>query len=631
MRRLLFISGLVSVMVPFLLNGATAAGGPQLPKFLKPISGTVSVDALPTSQAGAGAQPQASVAVALAPTTTSGGCADHSATNYRANQECTNQSAPGFLGRASSQNETAVAVNPMNANNVIISQNDYRNGDGACGVDFSFDGGTHWGSGLVPMNFGRGFMGAARHYWTSGGDTSVAFDSTGEAYLMCQVFVRPFPTNDEGDSVPVAGSSAFEIFRSSDGGASWSFPGNYVVKTAGAANGGLGLLDKEYMTIDAGAGSPYKDRIYVAWANYPADFSEAPIYFAYSSDHGVTWHQTGEISGFSATLCPISFAGRPAGTCNNSQFADPFVAPNGDVFVAFVNGDNCAGAFAGCPGSSGDNHSQILIVKSTDGGNTFGNPVKVGDYNELPDCLTYTGQDAFRSCVPTAPLSTKSIFRAANYPSGVAVTNQTIVVDYASYINAHSNPSNPTGGGKCRPNGFSSTTALPLYTGVGVVNGCNNDIVISTSSDGGASFSGTTTDVASLPTRNNEGSQLADQWFQWSAKTPSGDVVASYYDRQYGNDMSTGNMDFTLATPSSFVRVTDSSMPPANDFPASASVTYSTFMGDYTGLAVGSDGKAHPAWEDTRNPISTFNESADARTLTVFGFGGDIYTRSLSA
>jgi hypothetical protein len=53
-------------------------------------------------------------------------------------------------------------------------------------------------------------------------------------------------------------------------------------------------------------------------------------------------------------------------------------------------------------------------------------------------------------------------------------------------------------------------------------------------------------------------------------------------------------------------------------------------MGDYTGLAVGSDGKAHPAWEDTRNPISTFDESADARTLTPFGFGGDIYTRSLS-
>src|SRR5437773_2787416 len=277
MRRSLLIAGLVSIMVPFLFNGATATGRPPTPKFLKPISGTVAVDPLARTSALAPGQPRAAASAALAPTTTSGGCADHSATNVRANQECTNQSAPGFLGRASSQNETAVAVNPTDANNVIVSQNDYRNGDGACGVNFSLDGGTHWGSGLLPMNFGRGFMGGARHYWTSGGDTSVAFDSTGEAYLMCQVFVRPFPTNDEGDSVPVAGSSGFEIFRSSDGGASWSFPGNYVVKTAGAANGGLGLLDKEYMTIDSKASSPFKDRIYVAWANYPADFGEAPI------------------------------------------------------------------------------------------------------------------------------------------------------------------------------------------------------------------------------------------------------------------------------------------------------------------------------------------------------------------
>src|SRR6266498_3059036 len=171
MRRPLLIAGLVAVLVPFLLNGATAAGGPHLPKFLKPISGTVSVDSLAISAAGARAQPRASASIALVPTTTSGGCADHSATNYRANQECTNQSAPGFLGRASSQNETAVSVNPTNSDNVIISQNDYRNGDGACGVDFSLDGGTHWGSGLAPMNFGRGFGGGARHYWTSGGDT----------------------------------------------------------------------------------------------------------------------------------------------------------------------------------------------------------------------------------------------------------------------------------------------------------------------------------------------------------------------------------------------------------------------------------------------------------------------------
>ena len=312
MRRPLLIAGSVLVMVLFMMNGATATAA-HPPKFLKPISGTVSVETGTTPTVGAHARSAPSGAATLAPTTTSGGCADHSATNVRVNQECTNQSAPGFVGRGSSQNETAVAVNPTNANNVIVSQNDYRNGDGACGVNFSADGGTHWGSGLAPVNFGRGFEGGARHYWTSGGDTSVGFDSSGEAYLMCQLFERPSPTSDEGDQVPNAGASAFEIFRSSDGGASWSFPGNYVVKTAGAADGGLGLLDKEYMTIDSNASSPFKDRIYVAWTNYPADYSVAPIYFAYSSDHGVTWHESGEIDGSSATLCPNPLPGQLAG------------------------------------------------------------------------------------------------------------------------------------------------------------------------------------------------------------------------------------------------------------------------------------------------------------------------------
>ena len=62
----------------------------------------------------------------------------------------------------------------------------------------------------------------------------------------------------------------------------------------------------------------------------------------------------------------------------------------------------------------------MLIVKSTDGGASFGTPVKVSDYYDLPDCLTYTGQNAGRACVPTAPLSNRSIFRATNYPVGVA-------------------------------------------------------------------------------------------------------------------------------------------------------------------------------------------------------------------
>jgi hypothetical protein len=634
MRRILFTAAALAIALPFIFGAGTTAQSQGSRKLIYRISGTVAIDPVDQSVL----RHQAAPAGVIPPTTGSAGCSDHSATNVRTNQECTNQSAPGYYGRGESQNETSVAVNPTNPDNIIISQNDYRRGDATCGVNFSLDGGETWGSELAPTNFARGFLGGARHYWTSGGDTSVGFDSTGEAYLMCQVFDRPFPTNDLGDDAAF-GPSGFVILRSADGGASWSFPADYVVTTGGAVRGGLGLLDKEYMTIDNNPDSPYADRIYVAWANYPADFSIAPIYFAYSDDHGVSWHQTGGINGHSDTLCPLpTSSSSTPGDCDNSQFANPFVAPNGDVYVAFINGNNCSGVFRreGCPGPRGDNHFQILIVKSTDGGSSFSGPVKVGNYFEVPACYIYTHEAASfgRGCVPTAPISPRSVFRVANYPSGVALDDDTIVVDYASYLNRHSRQVNAVGNGHCVAQGLDFNTFLPLYDGVGVVNGCNNDIVRSVSVDGGASFTGGTTDVRNLPSVNDEnpGGQLADQWFQWTAKTPTGGIVTSYYDRKYDSDMRSGNMDFTLASGLDVidhVRVTDVSSPPSNEFPGVKG--FSTFMGDYTGLAVGSDGIAHPAWEDTRNPLYTFDLSGDARQLIFAGYGGDIYTASVPA
>ena len=86
-------------------------------------------------------------------------------------------------------------------------------------------------------------------------------------------------------------------------------------------------------------------------------------------------------------------------------------------------------------------------------------------------------------------------------------------------------------------------------------------------------------------------------------------------------------LDFTLAAGSSHIRATNSSMPPSNEFPGTNG--YSTFLGDYTGIAVGSDGVAHPAWADNRNPLFTYNEAADARVLIFAGYDEDIYTKAV--
>ena len=619
--RALPIGVVASLVLALVVGGSLlpAGGAPTNPKVNRfGPSGVYTADPLASRAEAAKARAQAAAAVAAGTASVpgpsvagSGGCPD-GGTNVRANQECTNQSGPAFLGRGQAQNETSVAVNPRNPRNVLISQNDYRRGDSACAANWSLDGGRHFGSELLPISFTAPGFTAARHYWDASGDTSVAFDSSGEAYLFCLAFNRGAPTSDAG--LPASG---LFLFRSANGGASWNFPASSVKQSPGDGSDGIGLLDKPYMAVDTGRHSRFRDRIYVAWVEYNVDFTAAQISFAWSGDHGATWNLTSAISGTSPMLCPVNLSGAPAGTCDNNQFPQPFVAPNGDLYVVFQNFNNALA-------DANDNHAQMLIVKSTDGGASFGAPVKVTDWNDLPDCLTYTGHDAGVACVPTAPLSDRSIFRATNYPSGVAVTNRRIVVTFGSYINRHSNPTR----GNCTPAGFSATTGLNLYEGVGERNGCNNDILVSVSANGGASFTGTSTPVERLPSINDERGTLADQWWQWAALTPSRHVAVAYYDRKYGSDQQTGFMDITMRPGNgSHVRVTDRSLPPLNEFPEAGAST-GIFLGDYIGLAVGSDGKAHPAWADTRNPIFT-QAAGDVRQLVRAGQGSDIYTRSL--
>ena len=77
-----------------------------------------------------------------------------------------------------------------------------------------------------------------------------------------------------------------------------------------------------------------------------------------------------------------------------------------------------------------------MLVRSTDGGNTFSAPVKVSDFYDLPNCDTYQGAGANpgRSCVPEKGPTANSVFRAVNYPTGaVNPTNPNqVIVTFAS-------------------------------------------------------------------------------------------------------------------------------------------------------------------------------------------------------
>jgi len=615
MRKIMLLFVGLALLLPFAGGGALVLAqsepDPMTNRFAP--SSILTLDQVVAEDpvaAGIAASASASDAEPIAPSDDTLGCSDDDGGNVRANQECTNVSRTDLLGRGQSQNETAAAVDPNDPDNVLFGQNDYRNGDGSCGFDYSSDGGKHFGDGLLPESFTDGFT-APRHYWDASGDPVVAFDSAGYAYYACLQFNRGATSDLGGDH------SGLFVYRSADGGASWTFPGDPVVMDDGT--GDVGLNDKEWMTVDASSESEFEDRIYVTWSRYNTNFSAAVINESHSTDHGVTWSDPQPISGSDADLCPVNFSGAPAGTCDANQFSVPFTSPNGNVYVVFQNFNNAVE-------TGGDNHNQILIVKSEDGGDTWSGPVKVADFFDLPDCVTYTGQDAFRSCVPTAPLSGVSIFRATNYPSGAATDDETVVIDFASYINPHSNPEL----GNCTPAGFSGTTGLNLYEGVGDPGGCNNDILRSVSTDGGLTFTGTATAPAELEAVSNDGDVPTDQWWQWSAENPrTGEVVTAYYDRSYGDCQASGCMDISMRRSNgSFVRVTDESMPPANEFPAPNG--YSVFIGDYMGLAIGSDGVAHPVWTDTRNPTFAYDPtSQDARVPVFAGFGADIYTAAI--
>jgi hypothetical protein len=515
-----------------------------------------------------------------------GSCAYRIGRAVNMDQDCQNVTDPDLGGRAQAQNETYVSEDPFRRGRLLGSSNDYRRGDGGCFGYTSSDGGRHFGDVAVPFGFTRGgprYAGAARQYWTAGGDTSSAFDTRGNAYFSCQVFNRGVPASANPDL-----SSALLVLRSTgNGGASYTFPARVVIEQPDVRGTGTEpFLDKQLLTVDNHRGSRFRDRVYVTWTTFTAD-GTAYIFVSHSADYAETWSAPVLVSRGSP-LCTRDF-GAPTtlGSCNANQFSQPFTAPDGTLYVTWANYNNTpVGA---------DNHNQILLARSTDGGASFSDPVKVTDFYDLPDCETYTGQDPGRACVPDKR-DNRSFFRATNYPVGVVNPGRPdeVAVTIGSFINSGSKESNG-----CVPAGFSDSLN-PLYTGTRTPGACNNDILVSVSRDGGATFTGGRTDPRALTSvTQTPGQARTSQWFQWADYTGDGRLAVSYYDRQYGDAERTGDSDISLSGSRDAVRfatrrVTSSSMPAPTQFDG-------TFWGDYTGLAA-FHGTAHPAWSDTRTP-----------------------------
>src|SRR5204863_9933983 len=129
------------------------------------------------------------------------------------------------------QNETPLAVNPLNPSNLLTGNNDWNYNDG-CGVNASFDGGKTW-TPTLPNGFIPGvtrFTNDPAVPGTGTGDfrgaPAVAFGPDGTAYFACFTYA--------GKNVQLL------LSRSTDGGKTWLAGGSAQPLTLVSAFNGNG-------------------------------------------------------------------------------------------------------------------------------------------------------------------------------------------------------------------------------------------------------------------------------------------------------------------------------------------------------------------------------------------------------
>ena len=131
----------------------------------------------------------------------------------------------------------------------------------------------------------------------------------------------------------------------------------------------------------------------MVWAGFRTEkgaYDESPVLFTYSDDAGSSWSKPKVSSGSSPQFCTFQEdqndvdAGQEGQfECDQDQFVYPAVAPDGTLYVHFHNEQNEA-AWE----SKEQFESQIMVVKSVNGGGEWSAPVHVVQMED-----SYTGRD----------------------------------------------------------------------------------------------------------------------------------------------------------------------------------------------------------------------------------------------
>jgi hypothetical protein len=257
------------------------------------------------------------------------------------------------------QSETFITINPSNPSVLAAGSNEIFR-DPMRGY-FSSDGGATWGGVDLPLPDPIGTNG---HRF--GSDPSLAFDTSGNVFYG---YIVVFFGNGNG----VKGSE-IAVARSTDGGATYPAVTYFSFET-----GSNHFNDKPVIAADTNLASPFRDNVYIAWDASVGGSASGGVRFARSSDHAAAF-----------TTVRVDDPKGPGGSIG----ADPFVGPDGEVYVAW--NDYVA--------------NTITFNRSFDGGATFGSPTVVAS-KQIPfdiaipaesfrAALVYPACDADRSSGP---------------------------------------------------------------------------------------------------------------------------------------------------------------------------------------------------------------------------------------
>jgi hypothetical protein len=453
-------------------------------------------------------------------------------------------------------NEPHIAVDPADPNHMVASSNDY---DSCCDAYYTtFNGGKTWVTGNMSVE-------APGRNKRTGSDPVTSFDDAHGTVIHSSL---NFLNNGcDGDVVASV---------SQDGGKKWN-----TVAVVGFGQGACDEVfnDKEWIATDNNPASPHYGTSYITWTAFYGGTNkegddggkavtdsvppQAPIFEAHSTDGGFTWSTPQEISGSNASLCTFEVGERPD-ACNDNQFSQPVVAPDGTVYVSFINDQNMS-----LWESANEFDSQYLMVSSSDGGATWSDPSFIVGLED--------GRNDYPLNVDGRQTLTNYQLRAPDTQGFAADPTHNGRLYLAFFDNR---------------NGVHDSTNPQTET----------DMFLMVKPDAASAWTGPFN--VNSPDLGDIGN---DQWWPAVGVNPvNGDVSVLYQDRSYAS--SRGPYGATLATSPAggraFTeqRVDTAFSRPRNSvfFRAHADMCPSCtrFVGDYLSMAYGSDGKANLVWND---------------------------------